>query len=491
MALQMPSVGLLLMHRLLRINISSQRCVSNRCKLVKLRKGRSQIRSFSTGSAKCNEDERDSSDSLPLSTTLTSKGALLSRRRRPLSPLERISGLLPRDALSPEVMQLREQNQQDSSEDTSIQVSTTQCTQEESGQGPALLEDDSEDSHAPDADVEPAASENPACHEEKRLMWPTLPGESLLAFGELLVAESHKGGRAEFRKMFQLRTGARLQSNLGIILHDDIAGQPAGRMLKTSQGTPFLIHRASLEDYALFMKRGPAISYPKDAAAMLLMMDVTEGDCVLESGSGSGAMSLFLSRAVGSKGSVLSVEIREDHHRRAVQNYRCWRTSWSVRQGEEWPDNVQFHKADLCTASPLLAGQAFHAVALDLLSPHLALPTVVPHLHPGAVCAVYLANITQVIDMLEGVRCLQLPLLCERIVEIPVRDWLVTPALRKDGSYCVRKAPILDDTSSGPDKEELAAGTVPAFSSIPYVARPHPLQMSHTAFLVKLRKFVQ
>ncbi|KAI3367959.1 hypothetical protein L3Q82_026783 [Scortum barcoo] len=464
MALQMPCVGLLFMHRLVRISTCS--LLSVRC--------RREMRALSTGSVSCKEDEGDRSESSTQSDTrLSSRQALLSRRRRPLSPLERISSLLPQDALSSEVRQLREQNQQDPEGDADAQVSVTHPTQ--GGRGPEAIprQDDSDT-------VELNASG--ALQEENRQGSAPLPGESWLTFGELLVAEHRKKGQVEFRKMFQLQAGAKLHSNWGIIPHNDIAGQPAGRILKTHLGFSILIRRAYLEDYVLYMKRGPAIAYPKDAATMLMMMDVSEGDCVLESGSGSGAMSLFLSRAVGSKGSVLSVEVREDHYRRAVQNYKRWRTSWSLRRGEEWPDNVQFHNADLGSASSLLAGRGFHAVALDLISPHLVLPTVIPHLHHGAVCAVYLANITQVIDLLEGIRCLALPLLCERIVDVPIRDWLVAPALRKDGSYCIRKAPILDEDQreEGESDKEMTTRGDPAFGSVPYIARPHPEQLSHT-----------
>ena len=67
---------------------------------------------------------------------------------------------------------------------------------------------------------------------------------------------------------------------------------------------------------------------------------------------------------MGSRGSVLSVEVREDHYKRAVRNYQRWRKSWSLRRGEEWPDNVQFHNTDLCAASSLLAGRGFHAVSV-------------------------------------------------------------------------------------------------------------------------------
>ncbi|KAJ0062806.1 hypothetical protein NL108_008079, partial [Boleophthalmus pectinirostris] len=183
-----------------------------------------------------------------------------------------------------------------------------------------------------------------------------------------------------------------------------------------------------------------------DAAALLMMMDVTEGDCVLEAGSGSGAMSLFLSRAVGTSGKVLSVDVREDHLKRAMLNYKRWRTSWELRRGQPWPDNVQFMHADLCT-TPVLEGWGFHAVALDLINPHLVLSIVIPHLHSGAVCAVYLANITQVVDLLDALRCLRVPLLCERIMELPVRDWIVAPALQKDGTYCIRKSPTMEENS--------------------------------------------
>ncbi|MEQ2167283.1 hypothetical protein GOODEAATRI_002541 [Goodea atripinnis] len=66
--------------------------------------------------------------------------------------------------------------------------------------------------------------------------------------------------------------------------------------------------------------------------------------------------------------------------------------SWALRREQEWPNNVEFQHADLCSSSSLLAGRGFHSVALDLIHPHLVLPTVLPHLHPGAVCAVYLAK---------------------------------------------------------------------------------------------------
>ncbi|XP_067099709.1 tRNA (adenine(58)-N(1))-methyltransferase, mitochondrial [Osmerus mordax] len=515
MSVNVPMGASLLMQRVVRTcttNIAQQRCRPLHSK-VEFSKWTLNTRTFGTSPvwANNNGSNKNTSDpSLP-NRMQTSRPGSQFGRRRPLSPLERISQLLPQDALSSEVAQLREHKQDEDEKPTEM------CPQEDCNKLDDFVTDAQRAKGGDESTgtqiedrlgikqepptkynvAEPISlefPENETCSGHLGFSASTLPGERSMTFGEALIAEYRKKGRVEFRKMFQLQNGVRLQSSWGTIAHNELMGFPSGMYKRTTLGIPILIRRPSLEEFVLNMRRGPAIAYPKDANEMLMMMDVSEGDCVLESGSGSGAMSLFLSRAVGSKGSVVSVEIREDHHKRAVLNYKRWRASWMQRRGEEWPDNVHFYNTDLQTASSLLAGRGFHSIALDIISPQIVLPTVTPHLHSGAVCAVYLANITQVIDLLEGVRCSALPLLCERIIEVQVRDWLLAPAIQKDGQFCTRKAPppLAGQEKKGErsdeENEEMGDTKNPPFGSIPYIARPHPEQTSHTAFLVKLRK---
>lgn len=220
---------------------------SNRVVFLNVHKCRREIRTFFANSIKYKEEE-----DLHFSPELTSRSTLLSRKRRSLSPLERISGLLPQDALSPEVMQLRDLSETETTDET--ELSETLLIQDDGG----LSQDDSD---IPEEPKTPSDHSHEVLEDEGSC--PSVPGERTLAFGELLIAEYFKKGQVEFNKLFQLQSDARLISKWGFIQHKDIVGKRAGQFLKTGEGVPILVRRASLEDYALLMKRGPAIAYPK------------------------------------------------------------------------------------------------------------------------------------------------------------------------------------------------------------------------------------
>ncbi|KAM4785931.1 tRNA (adenine(58)-N(1))-methyltransferase, mitochondrial isoform 2-T2 [Cyanocitta cristata] len=354
--------------------------------------------------------------------------------------------------------------------------------------------------------------------------------------GELALAEVRRKHNTAVKLLCRLAAEAVLTCPGGVLPHRDIIGQLPGQVLRTSGGTRLLLRRPSLEEYVLLMPRGPTIAYPKDISAILTMTDIHPGDTVLETGSGSGAMSLFLSRAavngpsgqnhwhyqayvnpvhgknavvvchisseewekVGPKGRVLSYEIRDDHHSLAKKNYRHWRSAWEIGHMDEWPDNVEFILKDISTAAADMKSVTLDAVVLDMLNPQCALPVVYPSLKQGGVCAVYLANITQVIDLLDRIRSCKLPFLCERIIEVTHRSWSVLPAKIKHckSSQMVETQENMEEPPQNEYEEihmqdqavlkeskynESLCDAAATNHSVPYIARPSHCQEAHSA----------
>lgn len=99
------------------------------------------------------------------------------------------------------------------------------------------------------------------------------------------------------RSMIKLESGKAFHTGLGVVDHNTIIGSQPGSTVESHNRSKFRVFRPSLDEYAVLMKRVTAPTYPKDVAAILTMMDIGPGSRIIEAGSGSGAMTLFLSRA--------------------------------------------------------------------------------------------------------------------------------------------------------------------------------------------------
>jgi tRNA (adenine57-N1/adenine58-N1)-methyltransferase len=192
---------------------------------------------------------------------------------------------------------------------------------------------------------------------------------------------------------FTITPGKEWHTHKGWITHDDLIGLPEGSVVSTTAGLSFSAFKPLLADFVLTMRRGATIVYPKDAAMIIGVADVFPGARVLEAGVGSGALTISLLRAVGEKGSVHSIERREDFADIARANVNEYFTN----QTENW-------KLDVGDLQDQIFDSEFDRVVLDMLAPWECIDVAAKALRPGGVFLAYVATSTQLSATAEALK---------------------------------------------------------------------------------------
>ena len=130
----------------------------------------------------------------------------------------------------------------------------------------------------------------------------------------LLISEEGK------RYLVFVEPGKAWYTNRGRLPYDDLIGKPFGRLAESHLGQKYLVLRPTTSDLIQHLKRATQIIYPKDAARLVMELDLMNGKRIIEAGTGSGGLTLAFARAVLPEGRVFSYEIREDHQRIARRN---------------------------------------------------------------------------------------------------------------------------------------------------------------------------
>ncbi len=110
----------------------------------------------------------------------------------------------------------------------------------------------------------------------------------------------------------------RMHDLRGRFPYDALIGAESGTTVRNDRGERFLAVRPTLAEFVLEMPRGAQVIYPKDLALIVMWADVFPGARVVEAGTGSGALTMTLLRAVGPEGRLFSYDVREDFSRRAA-----------------------------------------------------------------------------------------------------------------------------------------------------------------------------
>jgi len=130
-------------------------------------------------------------------------------------------------------------------------------------------------------------------------------------------------------------------NDLGVIELKDVEN---GNCIISHKGHKFYVFEPTIYDIVKKMKRSVTTLLPKDIGIILTYCGIKNGETVVEAGTGSGALTIYLSNAVGREGKVITYEKRPEFAKIARKNLEmvgCVRKNQEIiGLDESYNDNV-------------------------------------------------------------------------------------------------------------------------------------------------------
>jgi tRNA (adenine57-N1/adenine58-N1)-methyltransferase len=199
--------------------------------------------------------------------------------------------------------------------------------------------------------------------------------------------------RAGRRYRLCLQPGEIYSLHSGSFPHDELIGKPEGAIVSTNRGGRLLAMRPLLAERITKRQRQAQPIYPKDLGAIVMKADIYPGARVVEAGTGTGALTLTVWRAVGPTGHVTSYEAREDFHQAAIK-------AVTDAVGEV-PANLELKVGDIYQD---IRERNVDRIVLDVPEPWQAVPHVSRALRPGGIVFAHCPNVSQVQRFFDALR---------------------------------------------------------------------------------------
>jgi len=176
------------------------------------------------------------------------------------------------------------------------------------------------------------------------------------------------------REYFAVAGGDKLHTDLGIVDLKRLEGMEWGSTIESHLGKPFVVLKPRAPDFFKHMRRTGAPMMPKDIGAIIAYTGVGPSDVILDAGTGSGVLAVYLG-TIAKK--VITYESNEQFASNARKNIELAGLA-----------NVEVRHGDILLEMEKLEGP-FDVVTLDMQDAAAVVPGALRVLRPGGFLAAY------------------------------------------------------------------------------------------------------